>query len=289
MLIDKSIQKALLPCETPHVLKDEDVLLYRSYLYTISEHSQDLPYAVVSFKGKLYVKFPINYCVLKNDRGVEQAGEVEPDFTNTYFATCWDCRTYSCTRPDYIRTADSDDTINLLELHAQPDALSKQIITKTEWPSTPHDDLEVCKYICCDTANPRAHFVQRVIPFIEHSASSIQTVEQEHMFSLPDIFRKDNINADLLPPIPKVNDWNDVKFKEDLKTMMSHDQKCKLWNKLRNFSRYIATKHIPDPTDAKNKIVQQVLDIGDPSFKDPFTEIIATLRRRILPKTNEDM
>jgi hypothetical protein len=291
MLIDKRIQQALLPRVTPHVLKDEDVLLYRSYLYTISEDSQDLPYAVVSFKGKLYVKFPINYCVLKNHRGFEQAGEVKPDFTNTYFATCWDCRTYSCTRPDYIRTADSDDTIRLLALHAQPAALSGQIIPKADWPSTPHDDLEACKYICRDTTSARAHFVKTMIPIIEHSAHSIIEQKQEQMFTLPDIFRNDAIDPGLMPSIPKVDDWNDVKFKNDLQEMFNDGNEvaqCKLWNKLRNSSRYIATEHSPDPKDPKNIIVQRVLDTGDPSFKDPFREIIATLRRRILPKTNED-
>jgi hypothetical protein len=295
MLIDKRIQQALLPRETPHVLKDEDVLLYRSYLYTISEHSQDLSYAVVSFKGKLYVKFPINYCVLKNTAGVEEAGEVTPNFKNTYFATCWDCRTYSCMRPDYVRTADSDDTITLLATYAQPGALSGQIIPKADWPSTPHDDLEACKYICRDTASAPpllGHFVQRVIPFIEHSAHSIIGQKQEHMFTLPDIFRNDNIEPGLMPSIvvvPKVDDWNDVKFKDDLQKMIDDDKKdaqCKLWNKLRNSSRYIATKHSKDTKD--KIVVEEVLDTGDASFKDPFREIIATLRRRILPKTNED-
>jgi hypothetical protein len=103
---------------------------------------------------------------------------------------------------------------------------------------------------------------------------------------LPDIFEDKNIDPDNMPSIPKITDWNDVKFKEDLKTC-PHDQKCKLWNKLRNSSRYIATKHRKDAKD--NTVVEEVLDTGDRSFEDPFREIIATLRRRILPKTNEDM
>ena len=108
------------------------------------------------------------------------------------------------------------------------------------------------------------------------------------MFTLPDIFRDNEIDPDVMPQIPKVDDWNDVKFKDDLKKMISLDDKCKLWNKLRNSSRYIATQHKQDPKDPKNIIVEQVLDTGDVSFNDPFKEIMATLRRRILPKTNED-
>jgi hypothetical protein len=190
---------------------------------------------------------------------------------------------------------DSASTINILAMHAHSDALSQKIIPPANWPSTPHDDLEACKYICLDIANVRrAHFVNRTTPFIEHSAHSTIEQKQEHMFTLPDIFRNDAIDPGLMPSIvvvPKVDDWNDVKFKDDLQKMIddcNEDAQCKLWNKLRNSSRYIATQHIPDPKDAKNIIVQQVLDTGDPSFKDPFREIIATLRRRILPKTNED-
>jgi hypothetical protein len=109
------------------------------------------------------------------------------------------------------------------------------------------------------------------------------------MFTLPDIFRDDEIATANMPQMAKVDDWNDVKFKDDiLKPLLNEDQKCKLWNKLRNSSRYIATQHKQDPKDPKNIIVEQVLDTGDVSFNDPFTEIMATLRRRILPKTNED-
>ena len=63
---------------------------------------------------------------------------------------------------------------------------------------------------------------------------------------------------------------------------------CKLWNRLTNSSRYIATQHKVDPKDPKNIIVEQVLDTGEASFKNPFKEIIVTLRHRILPTTNED-
>ena len=290
MSVDKRIQQVLLPNETPHALKDEDVFQYRSYLYIISEHSEHSKHSVVSFKGKLYVKFPSNYSILKR-AGHVRTGEVKSKFEATYFATCWDCRRYSCLRPDYLLPPDSASTIRILALHAQPDALSQKItVDTTRWPSTPHDDLEACKYICLDTANlDRAHFVNVTTPFIDHSAHSIIGQKQEHMFTLPDIFRDDDIASANMPQMAKFDDWNDVKFKDDiLKPLLGLDQKCKLWNKLRNSSRYIATQHKPDPKDPKNIIVEQVLDTGDVSFNDPFTEIMATLRRRILPKTNED-
>ena len=96
------------------------------------------------------------------------------------------------------------------------------------------------------------------------------------------------IAADNTPEMAKVDNWNDVKFFDDIRALTNADEECKLWNKLRNSSRYIATEHIADPQDGNNRIVQKVLDTGDASFAPPFTEIMATLRRRILPKTNED-
>jgi hypothetical protein len=201
MLIDKRIHQVLLPL-TPNALKDQDVLQYRSYLYTISEHSEHSKHPVVSFKGKLYVKFPSNYSVLNSAAGV-RTGEVKHNFKDTCFATCWDCRRYSCLKADYLVRPDSDDTIRILALHAQPDALSNKIITNPTWPSTPHEDLEACKYICLDTTNGRAHFVKRMMPFIEHSAHSIDEKIQEHMYTLPNIFQDTDIDPD--NPMSKVD------------------------------------------------------------------------------------
>jgi hypothetical protein len=42
---------------------------------------------------------------------------------------------------------------------------------------------------------------------------------------------------------------------------------CKLWNRLTNSSRYIATQHKVDPKDPKNIIVEQVLDTGKPASR----------------------
>ena len=132
------------------------------------------------------------------------------------------------------------------------------------------------------------YFLARLLPFIEHSTSSIRDIHQEHMYKLPDLFAMEEIAADNIPEMAKVDDWNDVKFKDDIQRESNYDKECKLWNKLRNSSRYIATEQIEDPKDGNNRIVQKVLDTGDASFAPPFAEIMATLRRRILPKTNED-
>jgi hypothetical protein len=111
---------------------------------------------------------------------------------------------------------------------------------------------------------------------------------QEHMFTLPDIFQNNDIDPDNMPAVQKLADWNDIEFTENLKNAGNDDAICKLWNKLRNSSRYIATQHKADPKDANNRIVEQVLDPGPASFEDPFKQIISTIRQRILPKTNEN-
>jgi hypothetical protein len=75
-------------------------------------------------------------------------------------------------------------------------------------------------------------------------------------------------------------------FKDELKNAKEY-QRNELWNRLRNSSRYIATD-IGQDEKTKSKIVKKTLDTGSTSFEAPFDSIIDTLRRRILPKPNED-
>lgn len=204
------------------------------------------------------------------------------DFVEKYFATCWDCRRYSCLKPDYLLSPDSAETIQILTTQENSEALFKQITTNNSWLSTPHDDLNACKYICLDTDN-RFYFKKKMIPFIEHSALLIKNVEQQHMYTLPDIFRKDNITNDNILSISQKDKWTDENFINDFLNSNDLEGKCKLFNKLRNSSRYIVTN--PDEDDLTK---MEVLDTGDANFDEPFKEIMNTLRRRILPKPNED-
>lgn len=290
LLIDKRMHKALLPNIQSHTVKDCDVLQYRSYLYLVSKDIQQLRHAVVSLQGKLYVKFPSTYAVLNSSTGSLETGEVIHNFEKTHFATCWDCRRYSCLRPEYLLVPDSDAIRHILLTNTPPEALYHDIVAPDNWRSTPHDDLDTCKYICRNTRVTPVldYFHARLFPFIEHSTSLIRNAYQATMYTLPDMFLLEHDPHFEIPEMAKVDDWNDVKFKDDILAEGDFDEECKLWNKLRNSSRYIATEHIADPQDGNNRIVQKVLDTGDASFKPPFTEIMATLRRRILPKTNED-
>jgi len=288
LLIDKRMHKALLTGIQPHGVKDCDVLQYRSYLYLVSKDTEQLRHSVVSLQGKLYVKFPSTYAVLNCITGSVETGEVKYDFNNTHFATCWDCRRYSCLRPEYLLVPDSDAIRHILLMNTPFDALSRNIVVPANWRPTPHDDLDACKYVCRDTSEDRDYFQKTLFPFIEHSTSSIRDFHQLRMYTLPDMFFLQAPSEDNMPHMAKVDDWNDVKFVDVIMAHPDFNEECKLWNKLRNSSRYIAMETIDDPANANNVLVQNVLDTGDASFNDPFKEIMATLRRRILPKTNED-
>jgi len=267
LLIDKRMHEALLTHKKKHAVKELDVLHYRSYIFLVSTDTKNSQHSVLSLKDKLYVKFPLQ----KSD-----------DFVEKYFATCWDCRRYSCLKPDYLLSPDSAETIQILTTQENSEALFKQITTNNSWLSTPHDDLNACKYICLDTDN-RFYFKKKMIPFIEHSALLIKNVEQQHMYTLPDIFRKDNITNDNILSISQKDKWTDENFINDFLNSNDLEGKCKLFNKLRNSSRYIVTN--PDEDDLTK---MEVLDTGDANFDEPFKEIMNTLRRRILPKPNED-
>ena len=284
MLIDGRLHQSLLPEEKPHPLNDEDVLQYRSYLYTTSDND----HSVVSFKGKVYVKFPRNYCVLKIRNDVK-TGKMELKNDYRYFATLFDCRRYSCMKPDYVVRPDSDSTIKILDSHAQADALSKQVSRIDDWPSTPHDDADACKYVF-QNSTKKVIFPVNVLAFIEHSTSVITENIQKHMYTLPDIFKLVDINDANMPRMEanlKVHEsWYNMTFKDELKNAKEY-QRNELWNRLRNSSRYIATDMDTDQK-TKSKTVKKTLDTGSNSFTSPFDSIIATLRRRILPKPNED-
>ena len=285
MLIDRRLHQSLLPEERPHPLNDEDVLQYRSYLYTTSDND----HSVVSFKGKVYVKFPRNYCVLKIRNDVK-TGKMKLKKDYRYFATLFDCRRYSCMKPDYVVRPDSDSTIKILDSHAQVDALSKQVSRVDDWRSTPHDDADACKYVYQNPSTKKVIFPKNFLAFIEHSTSVITENMQKHMYTLPDIFKLDDINDANMPEMAanlKVHEsWYNMTFKNELKKAKG-DQRNELWNRLRNSSRYIATDIETDQT-TKSKTVKKTLDTGSTSFASPFDSIIDTLRRRILPKPNED-
>jgi hypothetical protein len=282
LMIDKRIQRTLLPGKTPIIVKDDQVLQHRSYLYTI----QKCEHQVVSWKGIFFVKFPMTHAVLKSGVSIV-TGHVKFEHQDTFFATCWNCRTYGCLKQEYIHVADSKDLIQVLQTKADSDSLLHQIrIDTTRWPSIPHDDVEACKYVSLDPATDLTYAECPVHPIIWHATHLVEYTAQTHMHTLPDTFKKGELDPTDLPGMDPKGEWNDVQFTKKLADAPSEEIKCKLWNNLRNSSRYIATK---TTLDAKGKpVVDKVLDTGDASFQNPLKEIMATIRRRILPKPNED-
>jgi hypothetical protein len=289
MLIDKRLHQSFLSMHHPHALTDKDVLQYRSYLYIISDHTTYSTLLVVSFKGNVYVKFPRTYSVLRAGNAIKtglMVSKSEPQ----YFATCFDCRRYSCLKPNYLLIPDSQDMIDLMKMHAEAEALSKLINLPDNWPSTPHDDMDALKYVCMiqfdDHPEKLSYWKYKPRAFIEHSANDISEEMQEYMYTLPDIFRNRALSN--LPGVacpPKVHySWWDMTFSKQWRTSKSLARN-ELWNNLRNSSRYIATETEEDDR-TKKTLVKKMLDTS--ILDGPFKIIIETLRRRILPKPNED-
>jgi hypothetical protein len=182
--------------------------------------------------------------------------------------------------------------MDCLKKYCKTDSLVTKIDRiKLPWSSTLHvvDEMDVCKY--CQPER-----IGKLFPFIEHSVYGIGHTTQNFMYTLPSLFKKQLVQ-DLEPfQTPKVADWNDATFKDKLDKINeddSEDEKeealCKVWNKLRNSSKYIVTNtETVTKHGIETKEVRHVVSLGDVSFDEPFKHIISTIRRRILRKPNED-
>ena len=87
MLIDKRMTQ-ILPEEPAPVMQSNNVLLYRSYLYTVAATTAN----VIRFQGNHYIKFPRAYAVLRHGDGTVDAGIAYPHSDKHYYATGFDCR-----------------------------------------------------------------------------------------------------------------------------------------------------------------------------------------------------
>ena len=102
--------------------------------------------------------------------------------------------------PDYLVAPDSQDMIGFLKTHAEADALSSKITLPDNWLSTPHDDLDACKYVCLERSKNLEYWTFRPSAFRKHSANDISEEIQKYMYTLPDIFKKTMIKK--LPGVP---------------------------------------------------------------------------------------
>ena len=285
MLIDKRM-KRILPEETALVMPSNDVLLYRSYLYTVAATTAN----VIRFQGNHYIKFPRAYAVLRTREPSDNvhAGIVYPHSDKHYYATCFDCRTYSHTQKELMRKPDSATTIGILRRYRQANQLAFKVDdTKMPWPSTAHDDVDASKYIGPDYP-PR-----QVDAWIPHTLPNVTKRHQQYMCTLPDVFKRhdfDHIIAELQDDqynMTQNSDWSDETFWKSITDANFDDEnsdpdelhrKC---NKLRNSSKYIGTRFTDDGQ------VTHVLKVDMP-LDEPFLAIIAGIRRRIGARPNED-
>ncbi len=168
MLIDKRM-KHILPEDTALEMPSNKVLLYRSYLYTFAATTAD----VIRFQGNHYIKFPRAYAVLRHRDDTVHAGIANPSYDKHYYATCFDCRTYSHAQKELMRKPDSAPTIQILRQYRQADLASK-VYEKMPWSSTAHDDVDACKYI-----GPKCGS-RPVDAWIPHTLPNVTKRHQEH-------------------------------------------------------------------------------------------------------------
>ena len=99
MSIDKRMTQQMLQGKQITEMNSNNVLLYRSYLYTTEATNTG---DVINFQGNHYIKFPRGYAVLRTQDGV-QAEMLNASYDWLYYATCFDCRTYCHAQKELLR------------------------------------------------------------------------------------------------------------------------------------------------------------------------------------------
>jgi hypothetical protein len=202
MLVDKRICTKLMEAgmgantQYSQELEASQVLMYRSYLYTLKTTS----HMIVKFKNQTYIRFPQKYAIIRGEGDEYKTGEIVLSDKNCMYGTCFDTRTYSCLRYKQRLKADSEDMMSLINT-----------ITKKEkvipWSST--NDLtlsEKCnKFIYTNKRNQTlfACPVESVIwADATDESQSLPIESQKHMYTLPDFFTKDSDKITKLNTVP---------------------------------------------------------------------------------------
>ena len=283
MLVDKRIHNVLVQVGAEQMMQDGEVIQYRSYVYTKNAISS----CVISFKGNLYVKFPSNYGVMQDASRSVHTGEVKNTEMQTIFATCFDCRTYNCMKPDYIRPVDSQYTMDIIFNHLSEN-LRKSHLRSKSWPSTSSDDLYTSRYVFVTGEEKKGVQSLDVKPCLMEptcldSLDSWST-KYKYMYSLPDFFKVRRLKKTAVK-----YEW--VAGLEYLNILRRLD-KVDLMQRLRKSSKYIPATAIDDdkhPDDVSKKRVTEIVDYeAAENVEDPFTRIIFDIRNRIRPRPNDD-
>ena len=186
------------------------------------------------------------------------------------------------------RKADSQITMQLLRERMATTALERKIdyTLMPNWSSTPHTNLDACKFICRTSE-------RLVITLLEQSLIDISSAAQVNMYTLPDLYTARNIVEkieDAHSQVSSPSDWNDETFLDSLIKSASDSETRKLWNKLRRSSRYIAVTFTQKELHGKSvRTVETVLNTDAAIHDAPFDEIVKVIRAHILPKPNEDV
>jgi hypothetical protein len=195
MRVDTRIVQRFLEEVSARELNDDDQICYRSYLYLKTESTDVL----VRFRNELYIKFPTDYAIIRNEGGYE-TGLIKTYFKEHKYATCFDTRTYSCAQTKLQRKADSVEFMAMIqECTNEP----KSTFDEQSWPST--KELTECSKSWIYQENRKVMLCKEVSAVIEQTLAqdcdgncALTVEDQQHMYTLPDYFsKKQNKKTDI--------------------------------------------------------------------------------------------
>jgi hypothetical protein len=168
-------------------LNDDDQICYRSYLYLKTESTDVL----VHFRNELYIKFPTDYAIIRNEGGYE-TGLIKTYFKEHKYATCFDTRTYSCAQPKLQRKADSVEFMAMIQ---ECTNTPKSTFDEQSWPST--KELTEWSKSWIYQENRKVMLCKEVSAVIEQTLAQdcdgncgLTVEDQQNMYTLPDDFSK---------------------------------------------------------------------------------------------------
>lgn len=266
-------------------LEANAVLIYGNYLHSTSMRTD----MAVEFQNSIYVKFPREYAVLMDTSKTPRAGRCETTDTDFYFATLFDCRTYSVSHPKVLRKAYSQEDRQILQ--AWGNTVTLQGVGNTsKWHPAEEDRENVWAFIAKDisTLNPQTidwhlPFAGNPRPFIEDDLLSAE--ERLNVYTMPDLYTADPDKVAACRAVHQ--DGSGCLVKEDFLQKVEDanaEDRLLLWNELRASTHYIETV----PRDPTTKTGNQVLKGTECIENQKLKDMVEDIRTLILPKTNED-
>lgn len=282
----KSMKQSLNHEADPVSLAADAVLVYGNYLHSITQRTD----IAVQFQNNVYVKFPKEYAVLMDTTGTPRAGLLQSTEIDSYFATLFDCRTYSVSHPNVLRKAYSRQDRVVLQNLGGTVAL-EGVDSVNKWHPAEDDRDDVWAFLAKDISalNPPSNIDWRLIyewpprPFIDDGL--MDDTKRRNVYTLPDLY---TAQADKVAACRAVRkDGAGLLLKEDFLDKVERandDDKLFLWNELRASTHFIQTAQADPATGTGIQVLRDTECIGDADLK----ARVDAIQTQLLPKTNED-